>query len=119
MSDSSYANLYQGFKEKQGRNTSTDTNDHELIAAPPAGYQILISKVSVSNVSSTDVEVHLKSGTTVIWTLFAPKGGGNEPSWPHPIKCSAAEALNFASSAGVTTITVSAAGIQRLAPLSS
>lgn len=118
MSDSSYGNLYQGFTEKQGTASSTDAADHQLIAAPSAGWQLCISKVSISNTSSTDVEVQLKSGTTVIWTHFAPKGGGNEPMWPHPIHCADAQALNFASTSGVTTITVSAAGFQRKTPLS-
>jgi hypothetical protein len=119
MSDSSYGNLYQGFIEKQGTASSTDGADHLLIAAPPTGSQLMIGKVSISNTSATDVEVQLKSGSTVIWTHFAPKAGGNEPVWPHPIHCSDAAALNFACSTGVSTVTVSASGFQRKTPLSS
>lgn len=112
-----YGDFYRGFIERQGAASSTDASDHDLIAAPGTGYQICISKISISNTSATDVEVQLKSNTTVFWTFFAPKGGGNEPSFPHPIHCASGEKLAFAASSGVTTVTVSAAGFQRKTPL--
>lgn len=113
------------WKPFQGRGTSTDTNDHELHAAPSttesgAKLCLYISKISISNTNaSATPEVHLKTGpngaSTIFWTHSAPYGGGNESVWPHPIKCNGNEALQFAVSSSTSTITVSVSGYIGLA----
>ncbi len=106
-----YGRRWGQYIRARGRATSTDTADHELIAAPGSGRIICISKVSISNSSATVTpEVHLKSGTTIIWTFTAPFLGGNEPHFPDPISCAANEALNFACGTNTSSITVSVAG---------
>ncbi len=107
-----YGRRWGMYNRIKGRNTATaSTADKELFAAPAAGRVHWVSKVSISNTSTTVTpEVHLKSGATTIWTFSAPFGGGNEPEFPDPICCAAGEALNFACSVSTSTITVSAAG---------
>lgn len=113
-----FLNLLAGAFPAQGTTSSTDTSDHDLIAAPETGKAIYITKVSISNNSVTDTEVVLKSGTTAIWTFAAPKNGGNEPVFPTvPIRCTSGDKLAFACSVAATTVTVSVAGFTARPPL--
>ena len=95
---------------QKGRATSTDAVNHELLAAPGAGKKLWISKMTISNSSLLDTEVHLKSNNTIIWTTPAPRGGGALEVFLDPIDAAENEALNFAAASGVTTITVSISG---------
>lgn len=106
-----YASPPQGLKRVRGRNTATDTSSKELVGAPGSGLRNVISKITVSNSSSTDTEVHILSGSTIIWTIPAPNKSGALETFPDPIECEENEALNFQAASGVTTITVSAAGV--------
>lgn len=94
----------------RGRGTATDTSNTELIAAQGAAVKIHVTDVTVSNSSSTDTEVHLKDGTTTIWTFPAPGTSGATHRFETPLALTLNAALNFASAASVTTMTVSAAG---------
>lgn len=118
-----YGKKGNGFQFSKGRNTSTGTGDTLLKAAPGAlgsGIKLWISSVTISNSSGLDTEVHLKSGANIIWTFPAPSGdgatvgrvGGVTHHFPDPIDCEVGDALNFASTTGVSTITVSFAGFQ-------
>jgi len=94
-----------------GRATATDTSNTQVIAAQGAGIKIHVTTLVISNSSSSNTEVHIKSGTTTKLTVPAPATGGAvmgqiEP----PLVLNANEALNFAAAAGVTTMTVSAIG---------
>ena len=94
-----------------GRNTATGTSDTEVIAAQGVGVRIYVTSLIISNSSSTDTEVDIKSGTTIKLTVPAPnKGGAVIDLSESPLKLAANEALNFASVAGVTTMKVSAVG---------
>lgn len=120
MPNGEYGDVRFGWTNFQGRGTSTNTSDVELHAAPGltgsgAKLTLFISKISISNSNAdTTPEVHLKTGangsSTTFWTHAAPFKGGNEPVWPHPIKCNPNEALQFAVSGSVSTITVSVSG---------
>ena len=94
-----------------GRNSATGTSDTEVIAAQGAGVRIYVTKLVISNSSSTDTEVDIKSGSTIRMTVPAPnKGGAVLDLGDTPLKLAVNEALNFASVAGVTTMKVSAVG---------
>jgi hypothetical protein len=70
-----------------------------------------ISKLTISNSNaSSNTRVHLKSGSTIIWTTPAPAAGGAIEPFNDPIDCNDNEALYFAAADSVTTITVSVAG---------
>lgn len=111
MPTGEYGDVRYGWTQYQALATSTDTSDHELRAAPAANAKICLSKASISNAHATSsTEVTFKSATTAIWRCKIPADGGNEIVFPHPIKCALGEALNFACTAGVTTISVSVSG---------
>jgi hypothetical protein len=95
----------------RGRASATDTTTTELIATQGAAVKIHLTDVSISNSSAaTFAEVHIKDGSTTIWTFPVPGSGGVTHRFATPLVLTANTALNFAASSGVTTITVSAAG---------
>lgn len=96
----------------KGRNTATTTADTLLKAAPGHREKLWISSITVCNSHATSgTIVHVKSGTTIIWSIPAPPAnGGAIQAFPDPIDCAVAEDLNFACADAVTTITVSVAG---------
>ena len=98
-----------GYRVK-GRVSTTDASNHELLPACGKGFKNWISQITVSNSSNTATEVHIKSGTTIIYTIPAPATGGAILSFPDPIDSDEDTAINIAAASGVTTITVSAAG---------
>lgn len=94
-----------------GRNSSTDTSNKELIAAQGAGVRIYVTTLVISNSSASNTEVDIKDGTTILMTVPAPStGGAIIDMGESPLKLSANTALNYASVAGVTTMKVSAVG---------
>ncbi len=93
-----------------GTASATDTANTSVIAAPGAGLRIYVTSVVVSNESSTDTAVLLKSATTTRLRLPAPNKGGCTLTFPVPLRLGDNEALQFAAAAGVTTVYVSAAG---------
>lgn len=111
MPNGEFGDVRYGWTAFQNRLVITDSADHELVAAPGANKRICISKISIANAhASTTTQVHLKSATTAIWTHSAPFKGGNEPKWPHPIKCVMNEALNCACDDAISTVYVSVSG---------
>lgn len=101
--------LVQRFK---GRASVTSTADTSLVAAPGHREKLWISAITVCNSHATSgTIVHIKSGTTIIWSIPAPpNNGGAVLAFPDPIDCAEAEALNFATADAVTTVTVSVSG---------
>lgn len=106
-----YASPPQGITRVRGRNTAADTNATLLIAAPGSGLRLVISKITISNPASTDSEANILSGSTVIWTIPAPKAGGALEVFPDPIELGVNEGLYFQATVAVTTMKVSAAGV--------
>jgi len=101
-------------KPLRGVASSTDTANHEVIAAPGVGYTLMITCLVVYNAHLTSgTGVILKSGTTTIWgPIPAPPGKGGCVLVPlnPPLPCNANEAFNFECEDSVTTVTVSALG---------
>lgn len=93
-----------------GTASATDTNNTSIIAAQGSGKFIYVTDIIISNTSDTDAEVVIKDGTTARLTYPAPKKGGAIHPLRTPLKLSANAALQFASSASVTTMKVSALG---------
>jgi hypothetical protein len=116
-----YGHIKFEWRPFQARGTATaSTSDVELKAAPglsETGAKLcyFISKVSCSNLDDLlGSEAHLKSGpngsSTTFWTFNVPFDGGNEAIFPHPIKCSGNEALQFAAGTSVSSLTLSVSG---------
>jgi|ERR1041384_321608 len=107
------------FAPVQGFASATDTSDTQVIAAPGAGYKLLITCVVVYNAnSSSGTGVLLKSNSTTKWgPIPAPsgKGGCVIPLEP-PLTLNENEALKFATQDAVTTVTVSAVGYKGTNP---
>src|SRR2546425_9275163 len=98
-----------------GKNSATSTADKELFAATPSHIWD-ISSLVIYNASATPTAVTIKSGTTAIYgPIPAPPLGGAVVSLPKdPIdNAVAGDAINFATSAAVTTIYVSATARMR------
>jgi hypothetical protein len=95
-----------------GTNSSTGTANTEIIAAQGAGTRIALTRLIISNESTTSTAVLIKDGTTTKLRIPAPTnsggvGGAVIPIDP-PLLLSDNTALNFASVAGVSTMHVSA-----------
>ena len=111
-----YGERAHGYKRVRGRQIATaSTAVIQLIATPGNPQRLVISKITVSNVSDTDSEVHILSGTEIIWTIPAPRHGGACEVYPDPLECNPDEALNFQCADSVTKMTVSAAGVAQAA----
>lgn len=101
-------NSYRRF---QARQTTTDTSDVTLAAAPGPKLKLCITKCSLSNShASTNTQVHLKSGGSIIWTFTVPAAGGNEPVFPDALECNENEALTAASVNSASTVTICVSG---------
>lgn len=95
----------------KGRATSTDTNSHSVISAPGSGFRVWVNVVTVSNSSTTDTVVQLKSGSTTIWSIPAPQKGGATLLFDDtPITGADNEAINITADDAATTITVCVSG---------
>lgn len=77
----------------------TDTADDEAVAAGAAGVIHYITSVQVFNADDTvGTEVVIKDGATVKWRGWCEQtGGGCSATFPKPIRCSAATAINVAN----------------------
>lgn len=93
-----------------GTASATDTSDTAVIAAQGTGVRIYLTSIIISNSSDTFVEIDIKDGTATKLTYPAPATGGAVHNLNVPLRLTANTALNFASSASVSSITVSALG---------
>jgi hypothetical protein len=89
-------------------NPSAITASTALVAAPGTGLSIHLTDLSVSNAGATINTVSLLDGATNVMDMVAaPSGGGGSMNFQTPIKCTAATALNYTTSAAsLTYITV-------------
>lgn len=95
----------------RGTANSTSTSNTEVIAAQGAGNIIYLTSFSIANTSSSvSTAVHIKDGTTIVWTTVAPANGGSNHTFATPLKLTANTALNFAAVDAATTIYFSANG---------
>lgn len=93
-----------------GTGNATGTSDTAVISAQGAGIKIFITTIIVNNTSTTDTFVNIKDGSTTKLVVPAPQKSGAILTLPTPLVLTANNALNFASSTGVTTMYVSAVG---------
>lgn len=99
----------------QGTSSSTGTSDTEIIAAQGGSNRIYLTSFSIANSSSTtNTVVHIKDGSTIIWTTMAPANGGSNHTFTNPLKLTANTALNFACLSASTTVYFSANGYKGL-----
>jgi hypothetical protein len=97
-----------------GTASNTDGTSTPCIAAAGSGIKIYLQSVTLSNTSSTAVEVALKSGSTEMWTYPVPANtSGVVCNFPIPLPPNAAnEAWNFDPSTSATTIKCSMLGFK-------
>lgn len=91
---------------------SADTSDHVLIAAE-TGQQILIDKLTVTNLSATDTVIVWKSNGSVIWYTPAPKGGGAVEPFPTALPGGLSGDLSYALLNALSSVYVCAAGYKQ------
>lgn len=91
-----------------GTASATGTSDTAVIAAQGAGITINVTTLVIYNDSTTNAYVNIKDGSTTRLVVPAPAKGGATITLPSPLRLTANTALNFASSASVTTMHVSA-----------
>jgi hypothetical protein len=95
-----------------GTASATDTSDTAVIAAQGAGFRVYVTALIISNESSTNAAVLIKSATTTRLRVPAPANSGAVINFDPPVRLGDNEAFNFASSASVTTMHVSAVGFK-------
>lgn len=95
-----------------GTASATDTSDTEVIAAQGAGFRVWLTALIVSNESATNAAVLIKSAATTRLRVPAPANSGAVINFDPPVRLGDNEAFNFASSASVTTMHVSAVGFK-------
>jgi hypothetical protein len=95
-----------------GTASATGTSDTSVIAAPGAGLRLYITTIVIHNSSTTDAYVNIKDGSTTKLVVPAPGRAGAVINLPVPLRLTANTALQFASSASVTTMYVSAVGFK-------
>lgn len=102
--------------EVDGTASATGTGDTQIIAAQGAGVRIYVTTLIIHNAhATTNGFVTIKDGTTAKLVVPAPANGGAVINLPVPLRLTANTALNFASSAAITTIYVSAVGFKSAA----
>ena len=98
--------------------SSTDTADHEVIAAPGDRLALMITALVIHNGhATTGTGVILKSGSVQIWgPIPAPAGNGGAVIVPlnPPLPCAANQPLNFACVDAVSTVSLSALGYRAM-----
>lgn len=88
-------------------NTGDATTDNELVAAPGAGYKVVVRKYDIS--SDTDATVTFESGgsTVVSGQHVGARGGKVAPADGHPwFECAENESLTITTSAGAAMVTI-------------
>lgn len=97
--------------------TTTDTADHEILAAPGPGRAWMITSIVVLNVhATTSTMVNMKSTSATWGNLPAPAGcGGSVHNFPKPLPFGNNEAVKIAALNSVTTIYVSVIAYQATA----
>lgn len=94
-----------------GTASSTGTGDTEVIAAQGSGVRIYVTTLILANNSATPVLVTIKSGSTGKLVIPVPANtSGAVVTLPKALRLAANQALNFASSSGVSTVYCSAVG---------
>lgn len=102
--------------EVDGTASATGTSDTQIIAAQGAGVRIYVTTLIIHNAhATTNGFVTIKDGTTAKLVVPAPANGGAVINLPVPMRLTANTALNFAASASITTIYVSAVGFKSAA----
>ena len=82
----------------------TDTSQQTLVAAPPAGYCIVVHDLCGSNEGGSLSRVDVKDGGSAKFSFaMAANGGGFTKPFPRPWKLTAATALNVQQSAAVNS----------------
>lgn len=94
-----------------GFNSSTGTGDTLISASPGTNNIYVVSTIIISNNSSTDSEVNLKSGTTILAVIPAPKNGGATITLPKPLHFNTGDVINFALTIAATTVSVTVIGV--------
>ena len=102
------------------RAADSDTSGlvQSLIAAPAAGLAIAVLTMDLTNTSSTDALVTIQSATNAIaYFSVAPDENVNR-TWPAeaPLWCNAAEALQWITDAGLTTLYIDIQGVIAILP---
>lgn len=102
-----------------GINTATGTADTQVIAAQGSGLFIYITAISVLNTGSTTslitIETDTSSAKTAIWYMINPAGGGDNITFPTPLKvpvsnknlgfvCGSSSSTQYVSISGFTAI---------------
>lgn len=96
-----------------GNQSNTDGSSTQVIAAAGAGIKQYLTSVILTNTSSSNIYVEMKSGTTVKATIPLPANGGAIFNPPVPLRPNAAnEAWNFDPSAATTTVYCTAIGFK-------
>lgn len=96
-----------------GNASNTDGVSTEVIATAGAGIKQYLTRVTLTNTSTTMRYVELKSGTTVKHTVPVPAEGGATIGFDPPLPPNAAnEAWNFDPSAATTTMYCSMVGFK-------
>jgi hypothetical protein len=96
-----------------GTASNTDGTSTEVIAAAGANIKQYLTRVSLSNTSSSAVMVALKSGSTTRWRVLVPGPSGREFDFDPPLKPNAAnEAWNFDPDSATTTVECSMNGFK-------
>jgi len=102
----------------RGTATTTDTNDHILLAIPvdtaDAANRLYVTGVQVRNSGSTGALITLKDGNAgaTLAYLYVPASGGKDDGeyFPVPLVCSVETDLYFAADHSSSTIYASAQG---------
>ena len=93
-----------------GTVNATDAADTAVLAAAGAGVRNHVTSIVVHNSSATDAYVTIKDGSASKLVIPAPANSGATHTLPVPLRGTANTAINFAASASVTTMYVSAVG---------
>lgn len=97
----------------KGIATLTTTGNVAVIAAGAASVRTYITSISVTNTSATATRVDIKDGTTTIASAYlAPSGGGHTFTFPTPLRCTAATAVNAALGTAATDVRCVISGFQ-------
>lgn len=95
-----------------GNASNTDGASTQCIAAQASGIKTYLTRVTLTNTSSSNIYVELKDGTTVKHTVPLPANGGATIAFDPPLPGSAATAWNFDPSAAATTVICSMVGFK-------
>jgi hypothetical protein len=96
----------------KGSVASTDTADHEIIAAPGAGTRINVTSLILTNTSGSPTVVTVKSGGNAVFPINLPAAATVIVTFnaPVPLVLNENENLSFTCSSGVSTVTLFANG---------